>query len=341
MTPNMFDVIHDICCVCKKTRPSFGLKEGKPTHCATCMTIDMSNIVSKMCFCGKVIPTFGLEEGKATHCTKCKTSNMFDVKCRKRCVCGKISIFGLELKNPTHCAECKTPEMFDVINKKCFCGKAQPTFGLEKGKYTHCKECKTLEMFDVHSKMCFCKKKRAHFGLKIGNPTHCSQCKSFEMFDVTHKKCITEKCDTQTYNKAYNGYCARCFGNLFPDSPIVRNFKTKERLVVDFIREQYPDFTWKFDTIIDNACSKRRPDIFLDLGFQVIIIEVDENQHQGYENICENKRLMELSQDIAHRPMVFIRFNPHLASKTRCFATYFLFYYKASKARAPEAPCES
>jgi hypothetical protein len=42
----------------------------------------------------------------------------------------------------------------------------------------------------------------------------------------------------------------------------------------------------------------------------VIIIEVDENKHQEYDCSCENKRLMELSLDLGHRPIVFIRFNP-------------------------------
>jgi hypothetical protein len=48
----------------------------------------------------------------------------------------------------------------------------------------------------------------------------------------------------------------------------------------------------------------------LDLGYQVIVVEIDENQHDSYDCSCENKRLMELSQDVGHRPMVFIRFNP-------------------------------
>jgi hypothetical protein len=39
-------------------------------------------------------------------------------------------------------------------------------------------------------------------------------------------------------------------------------------------------------------------------------IEIDENQHQGYECSCENKRIMEISRDLNHRPIVFIRFNP-------------------------------
>ena len=48
----------------------------------------------------------------------------------------------------------------------------------------------------------------------------------------------------------------------------------------------------------------------LDLGYQVIIIECDEDQHSRYEDSCENKRTMQLSQDVNHRPIVFIRFNP-------------------------------
>jgi hypothetical protein len=218
--------------------------------------------------------------------------------------------------------------MFNVIDKLCqFCNQVTPSFGLEKFKPTHCGECKSFEMTNVVNKMCEnCNKTRPNFGLEQGKPTHCFECKNNNMIDVTHLQC--KVCNNTRANPAYKDHCARCYGNLFPDSPIVRNFKTKERNVVDFIREQYPDLTWKFDKIVEDGCSRRRPDIYLDLGYQVIIIEVDENQHQGYENICENKRLMELSLDVGHRPIVFIRFNPHLASSTRCFATYYFFKLK-------------
>ena len=65
-----------------------------------------------------------------------------------------------------------------------------------------------------------------------------------------------------------------------------------------------------YDKKIQDGCSTRRPDLFLDLGYQIIIIEIDENQHIDYDCSCENKRIMELSQDVGHRPIVFIRFNP-------------------------------
>jgi hypothetical protein len=41
-----------------------------------------------------------------------------------------------------------------------------------------------------------------------------------------------------------------------------------------------------------------------------VIIEIDEDQHVGYESICDNKRTMELFQDLGNRPIVFIRLNP-------------------------------
>jgi hypothetical protein len=97
---------------------------------------------------------------------------------------------------------------------------------------------------------------------------------------------------------------------LFPDKPVSRNYKTKEYSVVEFIKNKFPDFSWTADKKISDGCSRRRPDLLLDLGYQVIIVEIDENQHIDYDCSCENKRLMELSQDLDHRPIVFIRFNP-------------------------------
>jgi hypothetical protein len=124
------------------------------------------------------------------------------------------------------------------------------------------------------------------------------------------RHCISEWCNTQAKINKYDGYCLFCFINLFPDKPVARNYKTKERTVVEFVLNHFPQFTWISDKKVQDGCSKRRPDLLLDLGFQVIVIEVDENQHISYDCSCENKRLMEISQDVGHRPLVFIRFNP-------------------------------
>jgi len=90
----------------------------------------------------------------------------------------------------------------------------------------------------------------------------------------------------------------------------MRNYKTKEKEVVDQITQTFADFTWVADKKVFDGCSRRRPDLLLDLGSHVVIIEIDEDKHTGYECSCENKRIMQISQDLHHRPVVFIRFNP-------------------------------
>ena len=56
------------------------------------------------------------------------------------------------------------------------------------------------------------------------------------------------------------------------------------------------------------GCSKKRPDVLIDLLLYSIIIECDEEQHKNYE--CENKRTMQLFEDLGERPLILIRFNP-------------------------------
>jgi hypothetical protein len=90
----------------------------------------------------------------------------------------------------------------------------------------------------------------------------------------------------------------------------MRNYKTKEKEVVNQILGTFADFTWVADKKVFDGCSLRRPDLLLDLGSHVVIVEIDEDKHNGYDCSCENKRIMQISQDLHHRPVVFIRFNP-------------------------------
>ena len=198
--------------------------------------------------------------------------------------------------------------------RKCIvCKETIPTFNLPNEKTpTHCAKCKLENMIDIKNKMCIvCKETRPYFNLpneKTG--THCSKCKLENMINVKDKKCKSSWCDTRPSNKKYKGYCLFCFMNLFPNEKVVRNYKTKEIAVCDYIKVELPDIDWICDKTINNGCSKKRPDLLLDLGYQVLIIEVDENQHNNYDCSCENKRLCELSHDLDNRPIIFIRFNP-------------------------------
>ena len=138
---------------------------------------------------------------------------------------------------------------------------------------------------------------------------YCAKHKKEGMIDVKNKSCKSSWCSTLASEK-YDGFCFFCFINLFPHKQVSRNYKTKEFAVVEYIKSNFTQFNFVADKIVNGGCSKRRPDLLLDLGYQILIIEVDENQHIDYDCSCENKRIMELSQDLGYRPIILIRFNP-------------------------------
>ena len=122
--------------------------------------------------------------------------------------------------------------------------------------------------------------------------------------------CKTEHCTTRSSNPKYLGYCMFCFIHIHPELPVTRNYKTKETETVSKIITRFPGFSWVINKRIEDGCFNRKPDLQLDMGTHVIIVEIDENKHSGYDCSCEHKRLMELSLNVCHRPIVFIRFNP-------------------------------
>ena len=50
---------------------------------------------------------------------------------------------------------------------------------------------------------------------------------------------------------------------------------------MDLVKQFFPDVSWIADKKVQHGCSKRRPNLLLDLGTHVIIIEVDENKHNS------------------------------------------------------------
>jgi hypothetical protein len=290
-------------------------------YCVEHKTEEMINVVSKRCQHAEcnLIAQFNVEgEKTGAYCSVHKLPDMIDIK-HKRCEtpgCTKTPSYKyLEDTQPRFCARHKTETMIDGKHVRCEytgCNKS-PTYS-EPGN-TRPKMCsthKTDTMIDVfHANCCVneCYLRAVYNVKNIKSAKYCINHRESGMVDVFSKICLSEWCLTYASNK-YEGYCLFCYIHLFPEKPISRNYKTKEKTVVDSVIETFPQMTWVSDKKVDNGCSRKRPDLLLDLGYQVIIVEIDENQHNTYDCSCENKRLMELSQDIGHRPIVFIRFNP-------------------------------
>ena len=277
---NMIDVTNKTCLDCDK-QAAFNIKgEKKGLYCAGHKKEDMVDIRNITCLECDKHPAFNTKGEKyGLYCGKHKKDGMVDVKSRT-------------------CLECDTQQAFNIKGEKrgLYCGKHKKEDMVDV-KNTTCIECDTIPCFNIKGQ------KKALF---------CVEHKKEGMVDVRHNAltCKSEWCSTRVRTETNDGYCLHCYMHLFPDKPTTRNYKTKEYAVVEFIKMKFPHLQWIADKTIQNGCSKRRPDLLLDLGYQIIIVEIDENQHADYDCSCENKRLMELSKDLGHISIVFIRFNP-------------------------------
>jgi hypothetical protein len=238
-------------------QPHFNYKgQTKGVYCASHCKIDMINVITPTCQennCNTV-PTFNYKfEKKGIYCVLHKKETMVDVK-NKSCLhadCEKQPIFNFkDHQRGEYCISHKTPDMVDVVHEKC-----------------------------IHP-LCFA---RAYFnneGQKKG--IYCASHKTADLINVYMSQCRTPHCTTSAKEK-YEGYCFPCFIHMFPEKPNASNYKTKERSVVEYILNAFPDKTWIADKRVADGCSRRRPDIYLDMGSHLIMIEVDENQHMDYD----------------------------------------------------------
>ncbi len=54
----------------------------------------------------------------------------------------------------------------------------------------------------------------------------------------------------------------------------------------------------------------RRPDFVFRCGTHIVILEVDENQHSNYQCLCEQTRMVNVTQTFGGTPVLWIRYNP-------------------------------
>jgi len=224
-------------------------------------------------------------------------------KMKSRCsICGGSELC-LHFKLKTFCRDCNGVAFCQHGKRKyrCIicCGSGLCNHNKLK---EFCKHCKGSQICQHNIKKNNCK--------SCHGSSYCIHNKLKRRCISCNGKDLCKNCGIVRPLKKYDNHCLNCFIHLFPDQPVSRNYKTKESSTAQFITTNFPNFTWNLDKKVEDGCSRRRPDLLCDLGYQVIIVEIDENQHTDYDCSCENKRIMQLSQDLNHRPIVFIRFNP-------------------------------
>lgn len=185
----------------------------------------------------------------------------------------------------SRCADCNGSEICEHKNNKYHCISCNGKFVCEHNKLTYqCVECNGAKICEHGTRRILC--------ITCSPENACLHCKSI---------CV--------YQSKYTPYCFRCFCVLHPDAPIQRKFKLKEHYVRDEIKAHFGDrFTIVFDKSIEGGCSQKRPDILIDFGSHILIIEIDEHRHVNYT--CEQSLMVALYEDTGFRNVVFLRFNP-------------------------------
>jgi len=276
---------------CKECGGSAFCEHGKrKVHCKECG--------------GSAFCEHGRQKG---HCKECGGSAFCEhgkqkIQCKE---CGGTSICEHRKRKST-CKECGGTSICEHGKRKSTCKECGGTSICEHGKRKSiCKECGGTSICEHMKQKTMCKDCGGSAFCNHGKQkSKCKECGGSSL-------CKSSWCETYG-NLKYEGYCVACFVNN-PENqrkPLMHNYKTKEKEVVNQIIKTFTNFTWVSDKKVQDGCSRRRPDLLLDMGTHIIIVEVDENKHTDYECSCEHKRLMELSQDLQHRPIIFIRFNP-------------------------------
>jgi hypothetical protein len=278
--------------------------------------------------------------------------NPDDVDNTPRCPCPlqRVPVFGPPGSKTRgfRCSTCRLDTDVDIRNTRCkLCNTNQVrTYvpGEDPTVLTICMTCAHARNYDVPNtgeKLCLgCNSVQATFGVFGGRPMFCFSCRDpAKHVDVRHDKQMCKLCwGTRGLRRGDDIYCLRCFMIKFPDAEVTRNYKTKQRDVDEFLRARFADkismtLDRKVERVVPEAAaasagaggvpqefederpcksSGRKPDVLIDMGEWVVVVEVDEDQHdnQSYEMSCENKRVMQIFDDAGRRPTVFIRFNP-------------------------------
>lgn len=280
------------------------------------------------------------DEKKGIYCNDHSATGMIDVS-RRTCLCEKCysrPVYNISSeKIGLYCSKHKNKDMVIVSRKKCNhedCQK-EPNFNLPTETVgIYCKEHKSPTMMSVKIKSCqhpSCKNKATH-GLPNKRPQFCHEHQQPNMINLLKdKQCQQENC-TKDYTIIHNNtkYCLEHSPDKTLEVVLKRKCKycdieesstyvcdeckqimhKKEWTVIRHLRKNInTPFTHDSSKMLQ-GCSKRRPDVYFELDTHCVIVEVDEDQHKSYSDICECSRISEIVSGIGGKSVVFIRYNP-------------------------------
>ncbi len=161
-------------------------------------------------------------------------------------------------KEKHRCKDCGGVRICDHGKQKYNCKKCGGGGICKHGKNRQgCKGCRGSGICKHDKYKQYCKD---YGGSALYKTAHCTSCKRIK----------------------YKGHCLFCFVHSFPNEPVAQNYRTKEAHVTTFLKEKFPDVTWKCNKRVEDGCSKRRPDLLLEMGTRIVTVFINFNNHDGY-----------------------------------------------------------
>ena len=241
---------------------------------------------------------------------ECKDCNITKIKVcthnQNKYECKDCNITKFEVcthqKQKAFCIECRGSQICIHEKRKAYCKECKGSqICIHDKLKTNCKECKGSQVC-IHNKI----KQNC---LECGGSRYCIHKIYKGMCRICDDKllCKNKLCKITGMTK-YNDYCVRCYINLNDDNIRETNYLTKEINVSNFILTNFNQYKWSLNLRIKSI--KRRPDLLLELDDRILIIEIDENQHQWYDKDYEKNRISDFLNYFSTKPIIFIYFNP-------------------------------
>lgn len=209
--------------------------------------------------------------------------------------------------------------MVDVVHKTCeYEGcRTRPTYNIPTEKSgAWCIKHKKDNMADVTHKICEYDGCITRENFNVPPKTNAIFYASHKTKDMTNVKKITKslkKSLNESVAAKIDQKCKYC--DIEENSNFVCNeclqIQTKkEWMVVRHLRKNIETPFIHNSSSMLQGCCKRRPDAYFELLKHCIIVEIDENQHGSYEEVCECARINEIVNGIGGKSLILIRFNP-------------------------------
>ena len=133
-------------------------------------------------------------------------------------------------------------------------------------------------------------------------PSHCEAHRESDDENLMERQCIS--CNLiMVLDK--NNRCEYCDPVRFETNRLAKQNALMEYLNHRGLRGN------STDVIIERGeCGRERPDRVFEFDDKIVILECDEHQHRDRQCLCEQTRMVNISQSYGGMPVYFIRWNP-------------------------------